>query len=249
MPGSDLSHDGGAVPPPVDPWDRRETEPEHSYEWFRAYLALGAGRTLDELADALDRPKHLLAAYRQAWDWDPRAAAWDAQQAESMAARRHAARDLAAGRAATAAVAAMQAAEEGLRQLDPARLGAHGVADLLTAGSTAARWALGDPSAYRPQRGERDPLEAIARDPHTSVHDRLRAAGLLERRDATEEAAESDRDIIAAVQDALAEEDPEVRARRVSAALAGAPVTEPGSTDDDRTELGAELDDIMRSKE
>src|SRR5690606_1197767 len=149
MPGSDLSHtDGGAVPPPVDPWDRRETEPEHAYGWFRAYLSLGAGRTLDELADALDRPKHLLAAYRQAWDWDPRAAAWDAQQAESMAARRHAARDLAAGRAATAAVAAMQAAEEGLRQLDPARLGAHGVADLLTAGSTAARWALGDPSAY-----------------------------------------------------------------------------------------------------
>ena len=123
MTSRDLDHYRGAVPPPVDPWDQQPGEPAQAYAWFRAYLTLGPGQTLDELADALDRPKHLLAAYRQAWDWDHRAAAWDAQQAESMAARRHAARDLAAGRAATAAVAAMQAAEEGLRQLDPARLG------------------------------------------------------------------------------------------------------------------------------
>src|SRR5690606_10679121 len=86
MPGSDLSHnDGGAVPPPVDPWDRRETEPEQAYARFREYLSLGAGRTLDGLADRLAEPKYFLDQLRRAWDWTRRAEAYDQAVANSLA--------------------------------------------------------------------------------------------------------------------------------------------------------------------
>ena len=250
MPGSDLSHtDGGAVPPPVDPWDRRETEPEQAYARFREYLSLGAGRTLDGLADRLAEPKYFLDQLRRAWDWTRRAEAYDQAVANSLARARHAARDRAAGRATSAALAALETAEAGIANLDLAKLGPTAAAELLNAGVNAARWAVGDPNDYRPGTGDDDPLTAIAHDPSAALTHRVRAAVALEKRDAAEEAAESDRDIIAAVQDALGVDDAEERTRRVSAALAGTPVPEPGSTDDDRTELGAELDDIMRSKE
>lgn len=248
MPGSDLSHDGGAVPPPVDPWDRRETEPEHSYGWFRAYLALGAGRTLDELADRLDRPKHLLDQVRRAWHWDHRASAWDRHIAASLSAARHAARDRAAGRATSAALAALETAEAGIANLDLAKIGPTAAAELLNAGTNAARWAVGDPNDYRPGTADDDPLTAIAHDPSAALTHRVRASVALEKRDAAEEAAEADRDIISAVQEALGSDDPD-RARRVSAALSGHPVAEPGSSDDDRPDLAADLDQIMKDKE
>src|SRR5690606_39557777 len=104
MPGSDLSHnDGGAVPPPVDPWDRRETEPAEHYARFREYLSLGAGRTLDGLADRLAEPKYFLDQLRRAWDWPRRGEAYVQAVANSLARPRHAARDRSAGRATSAA--------------------------------------------------------------------------------------------------------------------------------------------------
>lgn len=250
MQGSDLTHGSGAVPPPVDPWDQRETEPAYAYRWFRTYLELGAGRTLDDLAGKLDRPKYVLDQVRRTWHWEHRASAWDQQLSASLSAARHAARDRAAGRATSAALAALETAEEGIQYLDLSKVGPVAAAELLNAGTNAARWAVGDPNDYRPapETTEHDPLSAIARDPNTSVSHRVRAAVALEKRDAGEEAAESDRDVLAAVQAALDGADPE-QARRVSAALSGNPVPEPGSVDDDRTELGADLQQIMRDKE
>lgn len=246
----DLDHTSFGVPPPVDPWDRRSNEPADDYGRFQAFLSLGAGRTLDVLAEATNVPKHVLHGLRQTWDWDRRADAWDRARAQSLASARTAARDHAAGIAVQTALRALQRAEEGLEYLNPARQGAHGVAELLNAGTNAARWALGDPNAYRPSRaGADDPLAAIGSDPSVPLAERVRALGALERRDVREQQIEADRDIIAEVTSAAFEEDPEVRSRRLAGALSGTEVPEPGGAADDRSDLAGDLGDIMRSKE
>lgn len=235
------------APMPVDPWDQRPGEPDDAYRLFRAWVDLGPGRTLDDLSEALGRPKHVLAAYRRTWAWDARAEAHDQQRAWSLAERRRAARDLAAGRATSAALAALELAEGAVRAMTPEEVGARAAAELLSASTTAARWALGDPNAYTPTSASSDPLAAIATDAGVPLPERIRAASVLERRDAAELAAESDRDVIAAVLDALGDDDD--RARAVAAALAGERVPEPGSDDDDRTDLATDLTEIMRGKE
>lgn len=241
---TELDRLGGPVP--VDPWDQRPGEPEDAYAWFRVWVDLGPGRTLDDLSEALGRPKHVLAAYRRTWAWDARAEAHDALQAWSLAERRRAARDLAAGRATSAALAALELAEGAVRTMTPEEVGGRAAAELLSASTTAARWALGDPNAYTPATSS-DPLAAIATDAGVPLPERIRAASVLERRDAAELAAESDRDVIAAVLDALGDDDD--RAHAVAAALAGEHVPEPGSDDDDRTDLADDLTEIMRGKE
>src|SRR5690606_21289605 len=173
---------------------------------------------LDELADRLDRPKYLLDQVRRAWHWDHRADAWDRHIASSLSAARHAARDRAAGRATSAALAAPEHAEAGINHLDITKIGPTAAAELLNAGTNAARWAVGDPNDYRPGTADADPLTAIAHDPSAALTHRVRAAVALEKRDAAEEAAESDRDIIAAVQDALGVDDAEERTRQIGRA-------------------------------
>jgi len=236
---------------PVDPWDRMTGEPGHLYAWFTRYRMLGAGRDLDELVTELgDHPtKSELAGHRDRWSWDARAEAWDAHRVESLSARRRAARDVAAGQAVTVEMGAMRRAGEALADLPPEMVTARGAAELISAATTAQRWALGDPSEYRPAPvATSDPLAEIAHDAGAPMSVRVRAASALDRRDIAASAAETDRDVAEALAEALADAD-ETTARRVSAALAGGPVPEPGSEDDDRPDLGAELDELMRGRE
>lgn len=253
MLSSDLDHTDSVVPPPVDPWDRRMSEPVESYALFQLYLSLGAGRTLDVLTEQMSTPKHVLHGIRLEWDWDRRADAWDRAHAASLAAARTAARDRAAGIAVQTALKALQRAAEGLEHLNPARTGAHGSAELLNAATNTARWALGDPNAYRPVVSAAsevdDPLAAIGSDTSVPITERVRALTALERRSVEEQQSAADRDIIAEVTAAASEEDPEERNRRLGAALSGHAVHEPGSADDDRQGLGADLADIMRGRE
>lgn len=72
-------HIGGRI------WEQQPNETGKAYEAFLAYRDLGAGRTLADVARELDKSYSLIRRWRDAGDWDARAAAWDSHITEKAA--------------------------------------------------------------------------------------------------------------------------------------------------------------------
>jgi hypothetical protein len=58
-------------------WDRHQGEGEEAHGALMAYLELGAGRSDEKAALAVQRDRQLIRRWRRRWNWQERAAEWD----------------------------------------------------------------------------------------------------------------------------------------------------------------------------
>lgn len=73
------------------PWEQQPGESGPAFEAFSTYRDLGPGRTVSAVAEKLRKSDSLLRRWKGKWDWQRRAAAYDASIAEE--ARRKAIKD------------------------------------------------------------------------------------------------------------------------------------------------------------
>ena len=74
-------------------WERQEQESPQAYEAFTVYRDLGVGRTFTTVAEKLQKSVSLIRRWKDKWDWEIRADAWDktiAQKAIEQAAKDYA---------------------------------------------------------------------------------------------------------------------------------------------------------------
>lgn len=74
-------------------WERQEKESPQAYEAFTVYRDLGVGRTFAAVAEKLQKSVSLIHRWKDKWDWEIRADAWDkiiAQKAIKQAAKEYA---------------------------------------------------------------------------------------------------------------------------------------------------------------
>lgn len=73
------------------PWEQQPGESGPAFEAFSIYRDLGNGRTVSAVVEKLQKSDSLLRRWKIKWEWQRRAAAWDASIAEQ--ARRKAIKD------------------------------------------------------------------------------------------------------------------------------------------------------------
>lgn len=134
---------------PPEPWARTPSESSRAYEAADAYFALGPGRSLVKVGEALGKSRALCERWSRQHSWVERAAAWDERAVALQRERDHVERSelrremlqrhSRLGRQMT------QAAESGLMQLEPTALSAAEVARLADTGSRLERRSRGEP--------------------------------------------------------------------------------------------------------
>lgn len=67
---------------PDKKWERQDRESTQAYEAFVTYRDLGVGRTFAAVAEKLSKSYTLIRRWKDAWNWEERAASWDNELAE-----------------------------------------------------------------------------------------------------------------------------------------------------------------------
>lgn len=63
-------------------WERQEKESQQAYEGFVTYRDLGVGRTFTAVAKKLQKSNSLIRRWKEQWNWEKRADAWDKELAD-----------------------------------------------------------------------------------------------------------------------------------------------------------------------
>lgn len=61
----------------INPWERQEGESSKAFESFVIYRDMGAKRTFTAVADTLHKSCTLIRRWKEQWDWEKRAMAYD----------------------------------------------------------------------------------------------------------------------------------------------------------------------------
>ena len=72
----------------LKPWEKQPKESSKAYEAFVVYKDLGNGRTFTAVAKELHKSFSLIRRWREKWNWQERAEAWDNSIAEKARAKK-----------------------------------------------------------------------------------------------------------------------------------------------------------------
>ena len=72
----------------LKPWEKQAKESSKAYEAFVVYKDLGNGRTFTAVAEELHKSVSLIRRWKEKWNWQERAEAWDNSIAEKARAKK-----------------------------------------------------------------------------------------------------------------------------------------------------------------
>lgn len=134
-----------------NPWDKQPYETEKQFVRFEHYLAIGPGRTVEELCIGLNRSGDKISIHtlRQACAqglWTKRAEAWDSNELQITNREMQRWRTQAVKRQKTVANAIIAKAVQALQHLDVTDIGARDVVHLLKLAFDTERQIMGQPT-------------------------------------------------------------------------------------------------------